>query len=369
MGKIKTLVVNTAGMRRNGMTQVLYDYYSRFDMDSFEIHCISCDGEPNEVRRAFSETGCYVHTIASRRDNPILYARDLYRICRRKSFDIIHVNGSSATMAIELLVGLVAGIPCRIAHAHSSSCDAQKADKLLRPLFNRTFTEPFACCDLAGKWMYGEHSYTVIKNGRAIDKFSYKPLQREAVRQKLGLLDGEIAIGHVGNFNEPKNHKFLVKVFDELHKKRRNSKLFLAGYGHCEDAVQETVRQLGLQDVVFFLGVVDNVEELLQAMDVMLLPSMHEGLPLVVVEWQLAALPCLVSDRVTEECAFSDLVKFKSLEAEASEWAADAIQLTQRDRNEDAKTVLESARRSGYDLDADVEMLMQKFRDLVQTVE
>lgn len=364
MVKIKVLIVNTAGLNRNGITQMIYDYYSRFDMGKFEVHVLSGEGESQDVRQMFTSAGIKVHTVKARKKKLLAYMGDLLKLCRTQKFNIMHVNGNSATMAIELSIARYQKIPYRIAHVHSSTCDAKKADKILRPVFNRTYTNGYACCELAGKWMYGDGKFSVIKNGRDMRKYAYRPALREEIRNSLEIKAGELAVVHIGNFNEGKNQQFLIRVFNEIHKDT-NAKLYLAGYGHCEESLRELVNQLGLQDAVVFMGVINNVEEILQAMDIMILPSLHEGLPLVVIESQLAALPCLISDTITKECAFTELVEFKSLSSGAAEWAKDAVQLNQRNREIDANGIMKKAIDNGYDIDADVKNLMLTFENMV----
>ena len=121
------------------------------------------------------------------------------------------------------------------------------------------------------------------------------------------------------------------------------------------------MKELELEDGVVFLGLTDRIQDLLQAMDVMVLPSRHEGLPLVAVEWQMAALPCVLSDAITEECAFTDLVRFLSLDERYEKWADTVLEMRHRDRARDALLAEELAGRNGYDIEKDAAWLMAEF--------
>ena len=200
-----------------------------------------------------------------------------------------------------------------------------------------------------------------MKNGRSIRKFSYDPAVRRRMREKCGLGPDTLAVGHVGNFNEQKNHPFLLRVFQKIRERQPDARLFLAGYGHCEGSVRALVKELNLEDGVVFLGLTDRIQDLLQAMDVMVLPSRHEGLPLVAVEWQMAALPCVLSDAITEECAFTDLVRFLSLDERYEKWADTVLEMRHRDRARDALLAEELAGRNGYDIEKDAAWLMAEF--------
>ena len=117
--------------------------------------------------------------------------------------------------------------------------------------------------------------------------------------------------------------------------------------------------ELGLEKSVVFTGSIANVDEMLQAMDVMLFPSIHEGLPLAVVEWQIAALPCLLSDKVTKECVFCDLVQFQSLSDDYKVWANELLRISSINRSYEAKNVIKAAYEYGYDINKNVVELQE----------
>lgn len=359
--RTKILVINTVGLNRNGITQVIFDYYSRFDMENYDVCVGSGEQDCEKVRQMFRNVGIKIRILPSRRRKTAEYVKVLYRFMVREKYDIIHVHGNSATMAIELTATWAAGCPVRIAHVHNSTCDARRADRIMRPLFYRSYTDAYACGQMAGEWMYGNRSFQTVKNGRSIQKFSFNPGVRRRMRETYGLLPETLAVGHVGNFNEQKNHPFLLQVFQKVREKQRDAKLFLAGYGHCEEEVRALVKKLGLDDGVVFLGMTDHIQDMLQAMDVMVLPSRHEGLPLVAVEWQMAALPCVLSDVITKECAFTDLVCFLSLDDSWEKWADTVLEMRNRDRALDALLTAELAGRSGYDIEKDAAWLMAEF--------
>ena len=167
-------------------------------------------------------------------------------------------------------------------------------------------------------------------------------------------------IGHVGNFNRQKNQEYLINVFAELLQLKPNSWLYLMGDGKNKQKCMELADKLKISNRVIFTGSITNVSDMLQAMDVMVLPSIHEGLPLVVVEWQMAGLPCLVSDTVTNECVFTDLVYFMSLE-EYLKWANRIITLGKTERLTNSKIAIDSAIEAGFDIELDASRLQEYF--------
>ena len=264
-------------------------------------------------------------------------------------------------MSVELVAARLAGCKVRIAHSHNTTCENQKADKILRPFFNRNYTTAFACGQDAGRWMFGKRKFTIIPNGRNLKKYEYDTKKRTEYRNKLGIPSDALVIGHVGRFNRQKNHEYLLRVFSEFYKKNRKSYLVLVGTGEKVGEIKNLVKELELENNVIFTGVIENVSDYLSAFDIMLLPSLYEGLPLVVIEWQIAGLPCIVSDTVTRECAITPLVKFESIESKPKVWAADVENLILQDREQSKRATFEEIKMAGYDIESGAEKLKQMY--------
>ena len=224
----------------------------------------------------------------------------------------------------------------------------------------------FACGQDAGRWMFGKRKFTIIPNGRNLKKYEYDTEKRIEYRNKLGILSDALVIGHVGRFNRQKNHEYLVRVFSEVYKKNRNSYLVLVGTGEKVEEIKILVKKLELGKNVIFTGVIENVSDYLSAFDVMLLPSLYEGLPLVVIEWQIAGLPCIVSDTVTKECAITSLVKFESIKKKPEVWANDIRNLTLQNRNDSKEAIFKEIKMTGYDIESGAEKLKNLYIMLVE---
>lgn len=236
-------------------------------------------------------------------------------------YRIVHCH-LDCMSAIPLAAAKEAGIPVRIAHAH---CAGQTRDwkyplkRLYMGKIPAAATHFFACSAEAGAWMFPGQTVQVMNNGIETERFAFDPEVRAQVRSELGLK--ALTIGHVGRFVHQKNHEYLMDVFAGIAKSRPEAKLVLVGTGPLEQAVRQKAARLGLTEQVLFLGVREDVDRLLQGMDVFVLPSRYEGLPLTVVEAQTAGLPCFVSDGVSPECKLTDLVTFLPPEAGAEVWA------------------------------------------------
>ncbi len=170
-----------------------------------------------------------------------------------------------------------------------------------------------------GKKAVDSGKVIVIPNAIDTKKYFYDGDKRNRKRFELGLQD-YFVVGHIGRFHPQKNHKFLLEIFKCIKEKQEKSKLVLVGDGPLRSQIENQIQKLGIEDSVMLLGSRSDVPEILQAMDVLVFPSLYEGLPGVVLEAQAAGLPCIVSDTVTEEVAITNLVKYLSLKREPYYW-------------------------------------------------
>jgi glycosyltransferase involved in cell wall biosynthesis len=162
-------------------------------------------------------------------------------------------------------------------------------------------------------------------------------------------LNDHFVVGHVGRFEEQKNHSFLLDVFSELHRQNSEAVLLLAGDGELRKAMEQKAKRLGIADAVRFLGIYANVSELYQAMDVFVLPSLFEGLGIVAIEAQCAGLPVVASDQVPSEANITQNVEYLPLQFPAQKWA---IQILQK-QNLGRLDMSAKIREAGYDITAE----------------
>ena len=217
----------------------------------------------------------------------------------------------------------------RIAHSHQSFMAETKKQTIERlistPITKYCATHLFACGNDAAKWMWGKRAFErgdvyIMKNAIDAGRFEFSESKREELRKEFGL-ENKFVIGNVARFSYQKNHEFLVKIFAEVKKLRDDAVLMLVGRGELEDDVKKQVSELGLDDSVIFMGVRNDVPELLNAMDVFVLPSRFEGLGIVYIEAQMNGLKCFASEGlVPEEANVTGDMLFLPLKNE-NEWA------------------------------------------------
>lgn len=185
---------------------------------------------------------------------------------------------------------------------------------------NKYCTHKMACGNMAGEHLYGKNSeFIIIHNAIDVAKFKYNVNVRNKIRHELNI-ENKFVIGNVARFHKGKNHTFIVDVFNEINKKDNNCCLVLVGDGEEFEAIKSKVESFDLSSNVTLLGVRNNVNELLQAFDVLLFPSLFEGIPVSIIEAQAAGLPCILSDTIDNETAITSNVEFHSLNAPISEW-------------------------------------------------
>ena len=355
---VRVLMVLTVRYGKNGIANCVMNYISH--LDPARVRCdLVCPNEPDAQARALVEkAGGSVFVLHGRNRHPFGYIRALKRIVRAREIEIVHAHGNSATLAAELIAAKLGGARVRMPHSHNTTCNMKTADKLLRGVFYRTSTDCIACSAAAGEWLYPNRAYTVLNNAIDAEKFRFSQTMREETREQLGIAPESFVFLHVGAFNEQKNQAFLLEAFRELLATQPDARLLLVGDGERRASCEARAEAHGISKQVSFLGLREDIPALLSAADAFVLPSLHEGLPLTLVEAQCSGLPCVVSDRVTRESALTDLVVFAPIErADVFAQAMASAQRTERERASNAG--IARAQEAGYDVSQNADTLMR----------
>ena len=348
-----------------GVEAVIMNYYRHIDKSKVQFDFVMHKGgNPNYIAEAKS-MGAKVYEVTPYIENIIKFTYEIYKIIKEGNYQIVHSNMNSLS-GFSLMASFVAGAKVRILHNHTTDSEAEgfrtKIKRVLRPFAKAFANQNWACSKLAGEWMYGKEavekgSVTVINNAIDLDKFAFNHDKRDELRKELGL-EGKFVIGHVGRFMKPKNHEFLIDVFAEVAKQKENSVLLLVGEGELLENIREKVKKLKLTEKVMFLGIRKDVSDLYNVMDVFVLPSLYEGLPVVGVECQANGLPFLCSDNVTKEIAFSKATELISFDSDVNDWAVKSITMGTQERVE-CKIDFKSA---GYDIRIECKKLEARYQ-------
>ncbi|MGO4543332.1 glycosyltransferase family 1 protein [Paenibacillus sp. 2TAB23] len=314
--RVLHVVVN---MNRGGAETLLMNMYRHIDRSKIQFDFLTCkEGVFDDEIRSL---GGIIHrtpyiTEAGHRG----YLQGLDRFfLNHAEYKVVHSHMDKMSGFV-LRAARRAAIPMRIAHSHNTSSEGSVPSRIYK-WYAGTFvqsaaTHYVACSIDAARWMFPrkEESVLVLQNGIATEKFIYSIETRSRLRKELSIPDDCFVVGHVGRFAHQKNHVQLIDMFHKLLEKRPNSRLLLVGDGPLKSEIERKVRDLRIEDHVMFLGVKSNINEMLQAFDVFVFPSYHEGLGIVVIEAQGAGLPCIISDTVPAEVDMGiGLVRFFSL--------------------------------------------------------
>ena len=311
-----------------GVEAVVMNYYRHIDRDKIQFDFICDDDSTRIPTEEIEKLGGKVILIPPYQ-KVFKYHKTLKKVLQEGQYTIVHSH-INALSVFSLWAAKSAGVPVRIAHSHSTSNKKEWKKTLLKNIlrpFSKVFaTDYFCCSELAGRWLFGNKEYDngnvyLLNNAIDLDKFKYDEEKRKEKRKELNIEDSTLVIGHVGRFVEQKNHRFLIDIFNEVHKQKENSILLLAGQGPLMREMKEKVKILGIEDSVKFLGQINDTYKLYQALDIFVLPSLYEGLPVVGVEAQATGLLCELSNDMTKETKVLDTTRFISLNTSAEEWA------------------------------------------------
>ena len=371
MKQIKVLHVGSA-LGGGGVEMVLYNFYSNMDRSKIHFDFIVNSKEVGMIEQKMLEYGSQVCHLPGKKDNIFKYMLGLKKVMSTSKYDIIHVHQDQLSF-IPLFFAMISGIKIRIAHCHNANIKMNIFNKCFMKTcgyFTKLFSTKWFACGLdAGRFLWGNKAVKqgkvfVLNNAIDIDKFTFNADIRNQMRKELGIED-KFVIGNVGRLSYQKNHEFLIRIFNEIYKIDKKAVLLLVGKGELEENVKEQVKNLGLSEAVKFLGVRNDVPCLLQAMDVFLLPSRYEGLPVVLVEAQTAGLPCFASSTITAEIGVTKLLHYISLDKPAKYWAHEILKYACGYERIDTSL---SIKQSGYDIKQEAKKLEQFYMNTIKIV-
>ncbi|NCD09005.1 MAG: glycosyltransferase family 1 protein [Negativicutes bacterium] len=357
----KVIKVLQVGMTENigGMETYLIEYYRNLDRTKMRYSFVNITAERKMVfAEEIKRNGDSIYNVISRHRNPLKHYWQWLQLMAKhgKDYDALVLNTCSLNYVFPLVVAKLYGIKKRIIHSHNSGDEVRMTFKrkvlvsFNRVLFQWAATDYWACSKLAGEWMFSDKKdFTVIHNAVNAAKFKFNFETRQRLRNELGLND-KFVVGNIGRFSYQKNHEFLIDIFREVKKVCDNSVLLLIGDSDfdlsCKDSVMRKIKELNLEKDVVFLGVRNDVNDLIHAMDCFILPSHFEGLPIVGIETQAAGLPCFFADTITQESKITNLVHFISLDSSPGKWAEKILSIIPVKRKDMSKEVAEA----GYDI-------------------
>lgn len=351
------------GLSRGGLETFVMNVYRSIDKSNYQFDfLVNC--KDGDYKEEIINMGGRIYYLPPKKFNPIKYNQNLNSFFKKHAFEYtaVHMHDSVLSAIEPLKYAKKYGIKVRVLHSHSSSVSGNKIHYILhalkKPVVHTWATHYLGCSDKANKWFY---KYTgvlgqsiFVPNGIDVSKYVYNEKIRETIRKGLSIPENHVVIGHVGRIMWIKNHEFLIDIFNEYHKTNPNSTLVLIGTGPLLDRMQNKVKDLGLEEYVRFTGVRSDINELLQGLDIFVMPSIYEGLPVVLVEAQAAGLPALVSDTISKDSKITNSYYSLNLKDPIPIWCNRISEIVCTHKRENTKVILE---QRGFDINTTSKLL------------
>lgn len=342
---MKRLLCILSGMNAGGAETFLMKIYRNIDRTKYQMDfCINVR-EKCFYEDEINSLGGIIHRIPSKSENLKEFKRQLTYVIKNNKYDYVLRITSSAMGFMDLKIAKKAG--ARVCCARSSnSSDGGSLKSLVVHRLGQLFYHKYidvaiAPSDLAAQYTFGKKAFEcgnvkILHNAIDLNVYRYDFEKRNKIRQEFKIDENVTVIGHVGRFDNQKNHKFLAEIFNELLKKRNNAVLMLVGKGTLESEIKQQVANYGISDKVIFTGVRSDVPDILSSMDVFVMPSFYEGMPNTVIEAQATGLPCVIADTITRGADITGLVKYHSLD-NPQQWVHEILNVSESERIETAE--------------------------------
>lgn len=343
-----------ASMNRGGAETMIMNIYRNIDRSKVQFDFIvHTDDKCTYDDEIVSLGGNIYHVPKYRAMNHIAYIRHWKNIFRNHNTAMIIHGHIRSTASIYLKIAKEKGLST-IVHSHSTSSRGEFFSRIFKALLQINICNSadylMACSINAAKWLFGNNimqkPLELLNNSIESDKFIFNKSMRSELKKQCNLKD-KFVIGHVGSFTSPKNHNYIVEIFSEIYSLNNKAVLLLIGDGDLLSVIKNKVNKLGLESSVIFLGVQSNVNTWLNLMDVFLMPSLFEGLPVSLIEAQANGLRCIVSDTISNEVNITNLVEFIPLSKPANYWAEQVLKYADGYERKDTYAAIYAA---GYDI-------------------
>lgn len=351
----------TTQLNFGGVQTFLLTYAEHMDLETIVFDYVVQTNAPGALDERAKQRGSRIYYVTPMGKSLVGYMRDVYHLLKEHpEYKIVHTHLNYRNL-FPLISAKLAKVKIRISHSHNNYTATNVLKTVERKIFRLLLpvvaTDYWACSEMAGKWLYGNKRYTVIHNAIETSQFKFSEKIRKNLRNKHNI-DNQIVWINVGMFGKAKNHKFLLELFSNHVKDNPNTCLMLCGNGEERKIIEQQAVKYGIRDKVFFLGIVDNVNEYLMMADIMIMPSLFEGLPLVCVEAQATGCPVVASSAIPDEALFADNTE-RCMTWEVSDWE-DSIKRMLNIKN-DRKQAALLCEEYNFDINNEAQKLQKSF--------
>ena len=335
-------------MSFGGLENLLMNYYRSIDRTKIQFDFLTHFDKHQDFEEEINSLGGKLFRLPPLNPFSYSYRKKLDSFFRQhKEYKIVHCH-LDCMAGFPLKYAKRNNVSVRIAHSHNSNM-IRNAKYFLKLFYKRLIpkyaTSMFSCGKIAGDWMFAGNDYKILNNAINSSEFTYNEEKSKRMREKL-CVSGNFIIGNIGQFRLQKNHLFLIRVFKEIVKLDNNVRLVLVGKGEQLEIARQLGNDLHINDKILFLGARSDIPDIMQAIDIFVLPSLYEGLPVTMIEAQASGLPAIISDKVPIECDVSGNVEQISLEKDYKYWAERILSYKNFVRKNNYKIIKES----GFDI-------------------
>lgn len=314
-------------MGLGGAESFMMNIFRKIDRKKFQFDFLIYDDYENvrDYNDEIKQLGGRIFVVANPKRNILKYLWQVNRLLKKEQFDIVH-NEVYFGGGINLLLAKKNGVKRRIAHSHATE-DGKSTSflfNILRLFLNKLLldnaTDFLAVSKEAGDSLFQGHAYEIVHNGIDISLYQNQRVAGEKIRRSLGISQETFVVGNIGRLENQKNQMLLIQIFNELQKQQPNSILLIIGDGSLRKQLQSEVVKLNLEKKVLFLGERNDIPALLASLNVFVMTSIYEGLPMVGLEAQAAGLKLVLSNTISKDTKLTPNVLFVDLKANLNSW-------------------------------------------------
>lgn len=348
-------------MGRGGLETMIMNYYRNIDRSKVQFDFLIHRDERWDYDDEIEKLGGKIYHLPRLNPFSAKYLKSLDNFFKEHNeYGIVHCH-QDCLSGIVLKYAKKNGVPFTIAHSHSSNQN-KNLKYIIKLMAKKSIPKYadylFACSKDAGQWMFNTDNFAILNNAIDTSCYIYNKEKSIQMKKRLGVED-KFIVGHVGRFRKEKNHSFIIDVFKEVSEINKDSILLLVGDGEIMEDIKNKVRSLGLEEKVIFLGARNDVNDLMQIMDVFLLPSLYEGFGMVLIEAQASDLKCIVSDKIPNDGIISNKVKKLNLNSDIKNWVDEILNIKNTKRN-----VITDIEKSKYDIKPNAKYLERFYLEL-----
>lgn len=346
MKKIKVLQV-TGSLRVGGVETVAMNLLRYIDKNKYDFDYLVYGNDVGEYENEAIELGARILRVPLPKEGYKAFYNSVCATLEKNGpYDIVHSH-VLFNSGIIMKAAAKSNVPRRISHAHDNltylklPLNKKIYNAVMKRWLIRYSTDFLACANAAGDYVFGNKEFIsrgkVLYNGIDVEKFIFSNKDREKIKKEFNI-ENKVVIGNIGRLAKQKNHKFLLEVFKKVNNKLNDATLLIIGDGELRGELEDKIKELNLEEHVIMTGTRSDIPSLLSAMDLFILPSIHEGLGIVLIEAQANGLPCIVPKGIVpEESKILRSFRFLDEDSNIEEWANAIIKgLQETNRNDNA---------------------------------